>query len=146
METIIFLRHGQAEDDDGSGDAARELTPKGVLQSERAGIALRELGLVPDLCLASPRVRALETARIACREMGLEPVVEPSLGSAGFRADELVAGVGTVLLVGHEPTFSGEVGRLTGGSVRMRKGGVAVVRESRLELLAGPDVLARVAA
>lgn len=141
MATIIFLRHGQAEDDDGSGDAARPLTPKGVRQAGLAGRALERLGLVPDLCLTSPRIRAAETARLACLELGLNPVVEPSLGQGGFRADRLAAAGETVLLVGHEPTFSAEVGRLTGGSVRMRKGGLAVVRGSRLELLAGPDLL-----
>lgn len=141
MGTIIFLRHGQAEDDDGSGDAARPLTPKGVRQAEVAGRALGRLGLVPDLCLTSPRVRAAETARLACLELGLEPVVEPSLGQGGFRAEVLGAAGEVVLLVGHEPTFSAEVGRLTGGSVRMRKGGLAVVRGSRLELLAGPALL-----
>lgn len=141
VATIIFLRHGQAEDDDGNGDAARPLTPKGVRQAEAAGRALGRLDLVPDLCLTSPRVRAAETARLACLELGLEPVVEPGLGQGGFRAERLAAAGEVVLLVGHEPTFSAEVGRLTGGSVRMRKGGLAVVRGSRLELLAGPDLL-----
>lgn len=141
METIIFLRHGQAEDDDGSGDAARPLTEKGVRQAEAAGRALRSLGLIPDLCLSSPRVRAIETAREACLALDLEPVIDQGLGTGEFRADELAAGLGTVLLVGHEPSFSTEVGRLTGGSVRIRKGGIALVKDSRLELLAGPDLL-----
>ena len=140
--TIIFLRHGQAEDDDGGGDAARPLTPKGIAQGESAGIAIAKLGLAPEACLTSPRVRAFDTAKAACLALDLEPVVEESLGGGGFRGDALAAGFESVLMVGHEPTFSGEVGRLTGGSVRLRKGGIAVVRSSRLELLAGPDLLA----
>lgn len=142
METIIFLRHGQAEDDDGRGDAARPLTRKGIAQSEVAGRALNSLGLIPDLCLSSPRTRAIETARGACEALGLEPVVDEGLGIGEFDAEDLAAGLGCVLLVGHEPSFSSEVGRLTGGSVRLRKGGIAVVRGSRLEMLAGPDLLA----
>lgn len=141
MATIIFLRHGQAEDGGGSGDAARPLTSKGATQAEAAGRTLRRLGLVPDLCLTSPKVRAFETARLACQELDLEPVVEPVLGESGFRADVLASGGEAVLLVGHEPTLSSEIGRLTGGSVRLRKGGLAVIRSSRLELLAGPDLL-----
>ena len=141
MGTIVFLRHGQAADDDGTGDASRPLTVKGERQADAAGRALARLGPVPDLCLTSPRLRALDTARAACRHLGLEPVVEPTLGQAGFRADVLAAAADVVLLVGHEPTFSAEVGRLTGGSIRMRKGGIAIVRGSRLELLAGPDLL-----
>ncbi len=142
METIIFLRHGQAEDDDGSGDAARPLTGKGVRQAEVAGRALRSLGLIPDLCLSSPRTRAIETARGACKTLGLEPVIDEGLGVGEFDAKGLAAGQGCVLLVGHEPSFSAEVARLTGGSVRVRKGGIAVVRGSGLEMLAGPDLLA----
>lgn len=141
MGRIIFLRHGQAEDDDGAGDAARPLTAKGVEQAELAGRALARLDLVPDLCLTSPRVRAAETARLACAELGLDPVVESALGDGDFQAEALAGDIGTVLLVGHEPTFSSEVARLTGGSVRMRKGGLAVVAGMRLELLAGPDLL-----
>jgi len=139
--TIIFLRHGQAEDDDGSGDAARPLTPRGVAQGELAGVAIARLGLEPETCLTSPRVRAFDTAVAACSPLGLDPVVEEALGAGSFRADELAAGFRSVLLVGHEPTFSDEVGRLTGGSVKMRKGGLAVVKGSRLQLLAGPDLL-----
>lgn len=139
--TIIFLRHGQAEDDDGRGDAARPLTAKGLAQSELAGVAIERLGLTPEACLTSPRIRAFDTAVGACGSLGLDPVVEEALGTGAFRADELAAGFRSVLLVGHEPTFSGEIGRLTGGSVKMRKGGLAVVRGSRLELLAGPDLL-----
>ncbi len=142
METIIFLRHGQAEDDDGSGDAARPLTGKGVRQAEVAGRALHSLGLIPDLCISSPRTRAIETARGACKALGLEPVIDDGLGVGDFDAKGLVAGLGCVLLVGHEPSFSAAVARLTGGSVRLRKGGIAVVRGSRLEMLAGPDLLA----
>lgn len=141
MGKIIFLRHGQAEDDDGAGDAARPLTAKGVDQAELAGRALARLDLVPDLCLTSPRVRAAETARLTCAELGLTPVVESALGGGDFQAEVLAGDIGTVLLVGHEPTFSGEIARLTGGSVRMRKGGLAVVAGMRLELLAGPDLL-----
>ena len=146
METIIFLRHGQAEDDDGSGDAARPLTGKGVRQAEVAGRALRSLGLIPDLCLSSPRTRAIETARGACKTLGLEPVIDEGLGVGEFDAKGLAAGQGCVLLVGHEPSFSAEVARLTGGSVRVRKGGIAVVRGSGLEMLAGgkqPPAVAR---
>lgn len=141
MGTIVFLRHGQAEDDDGNGDAARPLTRTGEHQADAAGRTLARLDLFPDLCLSSPRVRALETARIACRHLAIEPVVEPALGRGGFRAEVLAAAGEIVLLVGHEPTFSAEVGRLTGGSIRIRKGGIAVIRGSRLEMLAGPGLL-----
>ena len=62
---LLLLRHGDAEDGDGDDDA-RRLTPKGERQAVAAGWALAALGVEIDACLSSPRVRAAETARLAC--------------------------------------------------------------------------------
>ena len=51
-----------------------------------------------------------------------------------------------MLLVGHEPDFSDEVARLTGGRVKMKKGGLAIVEGSTLLALLRPDELAAIAA
>ena len=59
---IYLLRHGDAEDGNGD-DAARRLTPKGERQAEAAGVALAAMGAEIEACLASPKVRALDTAR-----------------------------------------------------------------------------------
>ncbi|HNC06792.1 MAG TPA: histidine phosphatase family protein, partial [Solirubrobacterales bacterium] len=64
---IYLLRHGDAEPDQGSGDAARRLTEKGEAQALAAGAAMAKLGMTVDTCLASPRVRAFDTATLACR-------------------------------------------------------------------------------
>ena len=61
---VWLLRHGEAED--GSPDADRRLTAEGERQARSAGAALRALGVVLDACLASPKVRAADTARLAC--------------------------------------------------------------------------------
>ena len=50
-----------------------------------------------------------------------------------------------MLLVGHEPDFSAEVGRLTGAKVAMKKGGIAVVDGSTLVALLRPKELRRIA-
>ncbi len=52
---------------------------------------------------------------------------------------------GNVLLVGHEPDFSGEVGRLTGASVKLKKGGLAIIDGSTLVALLRPKDLAAIA-
>jgi phosphohistidine phosphatase SixA len=54
-------------------------------------------------------------------------------------------GRGDVLLVGHEPDFSAEVGRLTGANVALKKGGIAVVDGSTLVALWRPKELRRIA-
>jgi phosphohistidine phosphatase len=141
---IYLLRHGEAEDG-GGDDAARRLTEKGERQARDAGLALAELGAGIEACLASPKVRAYETARIACEALGVEVEVTKALGGGPFDALDLGAGRGEVLLVGHEPDFSAEVGRLTGAKVAMKKSGIAVVDGSTLVALWRPKEIRRIA-
>lgn len=142
---IYLLRHGDAED--GSGDdAARRLTPKGERQAQAAGEALTALGADIDACLTSPKVRAAETARIACAALGLEPEATEELRGGPFDSLSLSTGRGDTLLVGHEPDFSGEVARLTGANVKLRKGGLAIIDGGTLVALLRPKDLAAIAA
>ena len=141
---IYLLRHGEAEDGSG-GDAERRLTEKGERQALAAGMALRELGVEVDACLASPKVRARDTARIAAEVLGVPVEETEALRGGPFDALELAAGRGDVLLVGHEPDFSAVVGRLTGGNVAMKKGGIAIIDGSTLVALLRPKELKRIA-
>ena len=85
--------------------------------------------------LSSPRIRSLETARLACEELGSNDrvVIDEAL-SGGFEVDDalaLAAAVGEdkrVLFVGHNPDFPQVVHDLTGATVDMKKGGIAGVR------------------
>jgi phosphohistidine phosphatase len=143
--TLLLLRHGDAEDGNGDDDA-RRLTPKGERQAVAAGEALAALGVEVDACLASTRVRAAETARLACEALGVEVELTDELRGGPFDGPALAARRGDVLLVGHEPDFSDEVARLTGGRVKMKKGGLAIVDESTLVALLRPKELAAIAA
>jgi phosphohistidine phosphatase len=141
---IYLLRHGNAEEGDGD-DAARRLTEKGERQARTAGQALAALDTKIDICLASPKARAVETARLACQALGLEPETASELRGGSFDALALTAGRGDVLVVGHEPDLSDEVGRLTGAKAKMRKGGLAIVNGSTLIALLRPGDLAAIA-
>jgi len=143
--TLLLLRHGDAEDGNGEDDA-RRLTPKGERQAVAAGEALAALGVEVDACLASTRVRAAETARLACEALGVEAEPADELRGGPFDGPGLAAGRGNVLLVGHEPDFSDEVARLTGGRVKMKKGGLAIVDGSTLVALLRPNELEAIAA
>jgi phosphohistidine phosphatase SixA len=57
----------------------------------------------------------------------------------------LASGRGNVLLVGHEPDFSEEISRITGGNVKLKKGGLAGVEYRLLHMLARPAELKRIA-
>jgi phosphohistidine phosphatase len=142
---IWLLRHGDAED--GSPDAERPLTEKGRDQARVAGAALQKLGVKVDACLTSPKVRAAETARIACEQLGdVDAQLEPKLAGGPFDAEALAAGLGEdVLLVGHDPDFSAAVHSLTGAQVRMKKGGLAGLERGELMVLMRPRELKAIA-
>lgn len=140
---IWFLRHGDAEP--GDPDFDRRLTEKGERQARNAGAALAALGVKPQLCLTSPRVRARDTAKLACEALGTEITLEERLQGGPFDALDLAAGIDEVLLVGHEPDFSGAIGELTGGLVDMKKGGLAAVDHRELRVLLRPKEITRIA-
>jgi phosphohistidine phosphatase len=130
---LWFLRHGEAEPHDARPDMDRRLTERGEGQSRAAGHALVALELEFHLVVTSPRVRAYDTAVLACESLGCTPVVDERL-SSGFDLDgalDLAHAAGQdkrVLFVGHNPDFAQIVYDLTGGRVEMKKGGIAGVR------------------
>ena len=142
---LWLLRHGDAAR--GSPDAERPLTDRGEAESSAAGAALARMGIQLDACLTSPKVRAAETARLACAELdGVEPELEPKLAGGPFDAEALAAGLGDeVLLVGHDPDFSLAVHDLTGAQVRMKKGGLAGIEKGELKVLLRPRELSAIA-
>jgi phosphohistidine phosphatase len=141
---IWLLRHGDAAE--GSPDSERPLTEKGRAQARAAGAALGAIGIELDACLTSPKLRALDTARLACEELnGVEPTLEPKLAGGPFDAEALAAGLGDeVMLVGHDPDFSTAVHDLTGAQVRLKKGGLAGVQKGELVVLLRPRELKRI--
>jgi len=142
---IWLLRHGDAEDGAGKPDAERELTERGRAQSRDAGAALRALGVELEACLSSPKVRARDTAALACEPFGLEIEVTERLRGGDFDPLELGAGRGEVLLVGHEPDFSRAIALATGSRVKLKKGGVAAIDEHLLHALLRPADLSAIA-
>ncbi|MGZ5375066.1 MAG: SixA phosphatase family protein [Solirubrobacterales bacterium] len=142
---LWLLRHGDAEHGAGD-DAARGLTEKGRRQARDAGRALAALGVELDACLASPKVRAVDTARIACEPLDAEVEIEERLRGGPFNLLELAAGRGEILLVGHEPDFSSAVSELTGARVKLKKGGLAGVEPGTLHALYRPKDLKLLAA
>jgi phosphohistidine phosphatase len=137
---IWLLRHAHAVD--GSPDEARELSDKGREQARAAGAALAALGVEIDACVTSPKVRARDTALLACEELGVEVVEDGRLAGGPFDAHEIADGHGeNVLLVGHDPDFSLALHTMTGAQVRMAKGGLAAVDRGELMTLLRPATL-----
>ena len=140
---LWLLRHGEAVPHDSKADDAdRELTGRGERQSAAAGAALARLGQEFAAVYTSPKLRAADTARLACEALNVEPEEEDLLAN-GFDYDDALELVGRhggdarVLVVGHEPSFSQVVYDLTGGRVDFKKGAVVAIRldGSRGELI-----------
>jgi phosphohistidine phosphatase len=132
------------------------LTPRGEEQARHAGRALAALFAEFDAVFTSPKVRARDTARLACEALGVDPIEHAPLRE-GFDVDdalELLHGTeekGRILVVGHEPDFSQVVRDLTGARVALKKGGLAAIevrgtRHAALFVLARPRELQAIAA
>jgi phosphohistidine phosphatase len=132
-QQLWLLRHGEAEPHDARPDDERRLTDRGRAQARAAGAALAALKVEIHLAFTSPKVRARDTALLACEALGVEPVGHDPL-AGGFDADEALAIMAVagadqrVLVVGHEPDFSQVVHDLGGGRIDLKKGGIAAVR------------------
>jgi phosphohistidine phosphatase len=140
---LWLLRHAEAAD--GFPDDERPLTERGIQQAESAGRALERLGAHIDACLSSPKLRALQTAELACAPLGVEVTIDRRLSGEPFDALDLTAGLGNVLLVGHDPSFSLTLHTLTGVQARMRKGGLAGIAKGELVTLLRPNEIGAIA-
>jgi phosphohistidine phosphatase len=141
---LWLLRHAEAED--GAPDEARPLTELGVRQAQAAGQALARLGVSIDMCLSSPKRRAMQTAELACEPLGVEARAARELEGGPFDAEQLVAGVADVMLVGHDPSISLCLHDMTGTHARMKKGGLAGINKGELVVLLRPTELSAIAA
>jgi phosphohistidine phosphatase len=110
--TLVLMRHGKSDWNAGAADdASRPLSRRGEKASTCMGSWLKKHGLKPDFILASPAVRARETARIVASKTGFPAAkirLDERLYEAGVtrHMDSLRscgAQAGTLLLVGHNP-------------------------------------------
>ena len=127
---LYLLRHGKADWPNwDKPDDERPLTKDGKREMRRIAQFLAELNVTPAVILASPLPRAWQTAEIFAEVAGIELREEPTL-RPGFSAAKVRALIkrrkgADLMLVGHEPDFSGLVRALTGGIVKLGKGGIA---------------------
>ncbi|HET8756944.1 MAG TPA: histidine phosphatase family protein [Solirubrobacteraceae bacterium] len=133
---LWLLRHGEAVPHESKPDADRELTARGERQAVAAGEGLARLGVEFSACYTSPKIRARDTARLACRALNIEPAEVEALANGFSRDDALELAYahgdeGRVLVVGHNPSFEQVVHDLTGGRIDFKKGGVAAVEVAR---------------
>src|SRR5258705_9802163 len=126
---IILARHAAAEDKAAS-DAERRLTPEGREQAAVMGRLIAATIARVDQIWTSPLPRALETAEIAAKYLGVTPKIEPDLAIGGD-LEQLCwkmqrESVPTLMLVGHQPDLGRLAARLLGlvSEIPLKKSGV----------------------
>lgn len=138
MVNLVLVRHAEAAPvGPGVTDGDRPLTSSGEKAAAATGRCLAGLDLTKPRILCSPKLRALQTARIVAAEMrAAEPIVAECL-SGGYDPDAILSDLaehgrdGALILVGHEPDMGRLLARLLdpvwGGTIPFPAGGHAWV-------------------
>ena len=129
---LFLLRHGIAEDGSpGRCDFDRALTEEGRAELAPIARGMRRLKVAPDPILTSPLVRARQTAEIVAHVLGSAVEIVDELSSGAdfdvFRRLLQRYDVPALMLVGHEPDFSGAAAAFVGaelGALVLKKAGL----------------------
>lgn len=116
MKTLYLVRHAQAiSNESGVNDFKRQLASEGRQEARTMGKRLARKGIAPDLLIASPADRALETAHLFAEKLDY-PIQRTLLREELYPGEdaaclprvlkELPDMYQTVLLIGHEPSLS----------------------------------------
>jgi len=129
---LYFLRHGEADWPGWTkSDDERPLTDFGKKEVRQVGRFLNRLNVKPDLILASPLPRALQTAEVAAEQLKAklrqDESLEPGFGIGELRTLLKRYPAKGLMLVGHEPDFSSVISAVTGACLKLSKAGVAFV-------------------
>ena len=123
---LLICRHAKSSwQDAGLNDFDRPLNKRGERDAPEMGRRLALQGVRPELIMTSPAVRALSTALHYARELGLPPErIRPDPAQYAASVPELLgsiraadSGVGTLMLVGHNPESTGLANVLGGLSI-----------------------------
>jgi phosphohistidine phosphatase SixA len=113
---LYLVRHADATP--GEPDELRSLSDEGRDQAQRLGERLKADGVVPDVILTSPLLRARETGAALALATGGQAEADGRLapGASSDDVREAVAGRGErVVVVGHQPDCGRVAATLRGG-------------------------------
>ncbi len=131
---LVLLRHGKAENSHPDGDFSRALVEKGRKQARRAAKLLKSAGMLPDIVLTSPLVRARQTAEEFSETAEIPGAIIQGWLASGMTPENALAELAAfhdfnrVAIVGHEPDFSQLIQWILGtdgGSIDVKKGALA---------------------
>jgi phosphohistidine phosphatase len=115
MKTLTLIRHAKSSwDEEGLADRDRPLNERGERDAPKMGDRLAARGVIADLILSSPAVRALTTAHIIAKAIGYKRkdivVDERIYDSTPGTLLAIIQAVNDqherVMLFGHNPEFT----------------------------------------
>ncbi|MCP4304668.1 MAG: histidine phosphatase family protein [bacterium] len=135
MKRLMILRHAKSDWHAGaSSDHARPLNRRGTAAAITMGKVLARMGETPDLIYSSSAQRAKETAMLAvdsgswdCELIEHDDLYGTSPSGALEVAANAPDDIHSLMLVGHEPTWSYLIQTLTGAEVDIKTTTVAAV-------------------
>jgi phosphohistidine phosphatase len=129
------MRHAKSDWEADYGiDHDRPLNRRGVESARLMGKVLRTEGLIPDLIISSTAARARSTAELAIEAgewdttLRLDRDLYESGPTGVLQAAATAPDVGILMLIGHQPTWSMLVTKLTGEPAEMKTASVAVIQ------------------
>ena len=122
MKTLYLLRHAKSDWGTGGSDHDRSLSPRGIDAAKRVGCLLAETGQVPERIVSSSAVRARTTVELAASAGSWPTEIELDRELYDTGPDAVLAwlkrigeGCNSLLLAGHQPTWSLLAEGLIGG-------------------------------
>ncbi len=113
MKRVIIVRHAKSVPFGYDDDFNRDLMDRGISDADKISLRLKEMGITPDLAIASPATRTMHTARIFCNNLGydLESIRKERDFYEGMTTHDFIdlvqqfpENVQTVFVFGHNPT------------------------------------------
>lgn len=144
--TLILLRHGKSDWNTDDDDFDRPLKKRGKNASIAAGEWLSRHDFSPDYVISSPARRALQTAEIACKAMGIKTKnIYRQRHIYLATAEELLHVLADcpqqaqrVMLVGHNPGMEELLYYLVNGNITIPDDG-KIMPTATLAVLEMPD-------
>lgn len=129
---LYFLRHGEADWPNWKkSDDERPLTKRGKKEMHEVAKFLARIKARPALIVTSLLPRAWQTAEIAAEHLKVKCQTDKLL-APGFGLNHLKRlfekyPEKSLMVVGHEPSFTETISALTGATLKLSKAGVALV-------------------
>lgn len=137
MKILILVRHAKAEDKaEPEQDIERNLTVEGIRDAGAMGERLHVMKINPDALVSSPANRAMQTAEVIHDKISSKKEIVTDKEIYNARSATLLriikkfnSSFKTVMLVGHNPSFTSLLDTLCEANIKnIPKGGIVGIK------------------